>query len=474
MRTIHDGSNQNGNTSLGWEDKAWIDRELEGAYFQDVRLGKRLRTLLGLMANGIGQTIPLACQDWANTKAAYRFFSNPRINEEEILSGHFASTQTRAAAIKEPLLVLHDTTEFTYQSSGPGVGLISNLPRQRTVCGLLMHSSVAVTTDGLTPGLSAVKFWTRRHFKGTTALKRRVNPTRIPIEEKESYKWLENMRQATALLNFPAGCIHIADREGDIFEFFCTAQELGTKFLVRTCVDRLAKDGNTTIHRVMKRVEVKGTLEIEVRHKDGKTDKAILEIKYETLRVLPPIGKQAAYPELELIVIYARETSQPGGREPIEWKLATNLAVQTLEEALEKIKWYALRWKIETLHKILKSGCRAEQAKLRTAERLSKLIAVFCILSWRVFWMTMVQRTDPEIGAEAAITAQERTILDKLFGIPEKTDDLSTCLIRIARLGGYLARASDPPPGNIVMWRGISRLTDIHLGFLLAKGDVGN
>jgi Transposase DNA-binding len=474
MQTGDHRENRNGNTSLGWEDKAWVDQELDGAYFQDVRLGKRLRTLLGLMSNGLGQTIPLACQDWANTKAAYRFFSNPRINEEEILSGHFASTQARAAAMEEPLLVLHDTTEFTFQSGGLAVGLISNLPRKRTVCGLLMHSSLVVTTDGLPLGLAAVKFWTRKYFKGTTALKRIINPTRIPIEEKESFKWLENIRQATGLLRRSGHRIHVVDREGDIFELFCTAHEVGTKFLVRTCVDRLAKDGDTTINRVMKCVEIKGTHEIEVQDADGKKDKAILEIKYETIRVLPPIGKQAAYPELELTVIHARETSKPRRRERIEWKLLTNLPVQTLEDALEKIRWYALRWKIEMFHKILKSGCRAEQAKLRTAERLSRLIAVFCILSWRVFWMTMVQRIDPEIPTSAAITAQEQAILNKLFGNPEKPDALSAYLIRIARLGGYLARASDPPPGNTVMWRGVARLTDIHLGFLLAKGDVGN
>lgn len=132
------------------------------------------------------------------------------------------------------------------------------------------------------------------------------------------------------------------------------------------------------------------------------------------------------------------------------------------------------RLKIETFHKILKMGCRAEQAKLRTAERLTRLLAVFCILSWRVFWMTIIQRTAPEIAASAAITSQEQTILDKLFGSPEKQDHLSTYLVRIARLGGYLARAADPPPGNTTMWRGLGRLTDIQLGFLLAKGDVGN
>src|SRR5580658_1811990 len=474
MRTTNYRVNENGNTSLGWEDKAWIDQELDGAYFQDVRLGKRLRTLLGLMANGIGHTIPLACQDWANTKAAYRFFSNPRLTEEEILSGHFASTQVRAAAIKEPLLVLHDTTEFSYQSTGHGIGLISNLPRQRTVCGLLMHSSLVVTTDGLPLGLAAVKVWTRKKFKGTNALKRIVNPTRIPIEEKESFKWLENLRQATVLLNRPAGCIHVADREGDIFELFCAAEEARTKFLVRTCVDRLAKDGTTTTNRVMRRVEVKGTHEIEVRDQDGQKDLATLEIKYELVRVLPPIGKQAQYPELELTLIHARETSQPRRRERIEWKLATNLPVHKLEDALEKIAWYAMRWKIEMFHKILKSCCRAEKFKLRTAERLTRLLAVFCILSWRVFWMTMVQRTDPEIGAEAAITPPEKTVLDKLFGSSGKGDHLSTYLIRIARLGGYLARTHDGPPGNTVMWRGLCRLTDIQLGFLLAKGDVGN
>ncbi len=101
----------------------------------------------------------------------------------------------------------------------------------------------------------------------------------------------------------------------------------------------------------------------------------------------------------------------------------TNLPVQTLEDALEKIRWYALRWKIEMFHKILKTGCRAEQAKLRTAERLSRLIAVFCILELARILDDDGPKNDPEITASAAITAQEQTVLDKLFGIPEKPDD---------------------------------------------------
>lgn len=478
MRTKNNCANSQPKTSLHWEDKAWVDQELDGAYFRDVRLGKRLRTLLGLMSNGLGSTIPLACQDWANTKAAYRFFSNPRISEEEILSGHFASTQARIAAIQEPLLVLHDTTEFSFRSAGEAIGLLTTLPfptkRHIRIRGLLMHSSLALTTDGIPLGLLSAKFWTRKHFKGANALKRKINPTRIPIHEKESFRWLENLRQAAGPLAQPGNCIHIADREGDIYELFAVVQELGAKFLVRTCVDRLAEDGHTTVARVMKRAEVKGFHKVEVRDQDGHPEHAQLEIKYEHLVVRPPLGKQDDYPELALTVIHATEHSKPRRRERIEWKLITNLPVHSLADALEKLRWYAMRWKIETFHKILKSGCRAEQSKLRTTERLSKLIAVFCILSWRVFWMTMVQRTDPDMGADAAITSEEKTILDKVFGSPEKPDRLPTYLIRIARLGGYLARANDAPPGNTVMWRGLCRLTDIQLGFLLAKGDVGN
>lgn len=113
------------------------------------------------------------------------------------------------------------------------------------------------------------------------------------------------------------------------------AQEVGAKFLVRTCVDRLAKEGDTTINRVMRRVEIKGTHGIEGRDADGKKDKPCW-IKYETIRVLPPIGKQAAYPELELTVIHARETSKPRRRERIEWKLLTNFAVLTMQAALKQ------------------------------------------------------------------------------------------------------------------------------------------
>jgi Transposase DNA-binding/Transposase DDE domain len=463
-----------------------LDKEVAGCRFCDRRLGQRFRKLVGQLATRLGQTIPLACQDWTNTKAAYRFLSNGRVNEMAILAGHFQATRERFAATDGPILVLHDTTEFSYtRESKEAIGILykscgrkdkDGRPRLHTVCGILMHSSLAVTAEGLPLGLAAIKFWTRSKFKGTNALKRKVNPTRVPIEAKESVRWLENLKQSTKLLDEPSRCIHIGDRESDIYELFCTAQESGTKFLVRTCVDRLAGDGRHTVAAAMRRIKVKAVHQVEVRDAKGTVSQTTVKVKYHRLRVHPPIGKQKDYPPLMLTVIYAQEAATPRGREKIDWKLITNLPVRNRKDAVEKLAWYAMRWRIETFHKILKSGCRAEASKLRTAERIVNLIAVFCILSWRIFWMTMMNRVAPVASPMVALTRVETQLLDRLLpATPEsRKATLSTYLIKIARLGGYLARRSDSPPGNTVMWRGLSRLTDIELGFLLGVQLVGN
>ena len=217
---------------------------------------------------------------------------------------------------------------------------------------------------------------------------------------------------------------------------------------------------------------VKGLHRVEVRDRNGNVDEAVLEIRYRRIKILPPIGKQKRYPSLTLTVIHAEERGKPQNRDKIEWKLITDLAVGSRNDAIEKVNWYAMRWKIETFHKILKSGCRAEESQLRTAERLVNLISVFCILSWRIFWLTMLNRVDPDAPPDLALTQSEIELLDKL--VADKSEKrpaiktISHYLIKIARFGGYLARANDGPPGNKVIWRGLSRLTSIE--FAVASG----
>jgi hypothetical protein len=339
-----------------------------------------------------------------------------------------------------------------------------------------MHSSLAVTLEGLPLGLSAVKFWNRDKFKGTAQLKRKINPTRVPIETKERFRWLENLRQSIDRLGRPERCIHVGDRESDIYELYCLTKELGTHFVVRTVVDRLAGDGNHKVSAEMQETVTVGQHAIEVSNDVDEITTAVLDIRFKRIRVLPPVGKQKRYPALELTVIHAVEPNPPTGRKRIEWKLLTDLEVENLHDAIEKIRWYAMRWKIEVFHKILKSGCRAEDAKLRTADRLANLVAVYCIVSWRVLWLTMLSRTAPDAPPSVALTEPEIEILDRVVtnsgNRRAKPGTLNFYLTKLARLGGYLARASDPPPGNMVVWRGLARLNDICLGAEITQARI--
>jgi len=335
--------------------EVWAEREAEGCEFPDQRLKARFGKLLTELGRKIGDTLPVACQDWAAqswaaqswaaqeraaTKAAYRFFDNPRVDERIILAGHFAATKSRMAGAKGALLMLHDTTEFSFQREQPeAIGKTRVLPSGRlggkpiTKCGLLMHSSLAVTTAGNPLGLTAVKFWTRKKFKGTNALKGRgkegvkhsVNTTRIPIEQKESVRWLENLRQSTQLVN-PDRCIHIGDQESDIYELFCLAEKESTHFVVRTCEDRRAGTGKTTIAKKMQREPIQRTHQVEVLDAQRRPIQVELRLRCGRMTVHPPIGKHKKYPPLLLTVIHAWERGKPKGRKPIYWKLLLMLA----------------------------------------------------------------------------------------------------------------------------------------------------
>jgi hypothetical protein len=328
------------------DNASWVAGEIAGCKSPDARLG----SLLQQFSDGIGRTVPLACQDWASTKAAYRFFDNDRVDEQAILAGHFQATRERVHALAEPVLILHDTTEFSYMREQPErVGLSGGSVRrsgQATTgkrCGVLMHSSLALTVGGLPLGLSAIKFWSRVEREGSTEAKKRESG-RLPIEEKESFRWLQNLRQSSELLAQPERCVHIGDRESDIYDLFCTAEELGTRFLVRSRFDRRTADDGHSIAEEMAQVAVQGLHRIEFRGPQGQDCEALLEIKYGRVTMLAPSSKSKV-PALDLMVVHARERDAPANRTPLEWKLITNLPVGSEAEAIEKIDWYAMRWR---------------------------------------------------------------------------------------------------------------------------------
>jgi len=370
-------------------EQSWVEKETAESKLGDVRLNRRLGAMLEALEERPGQSLPTAFQDWSNTKAAYRFLSNENVSEDKILKGHFAASALRIQATEGPILILQDTTEFNFKRADPdkigftktstGRKLKDSRFQKFTICGLLMHASLAITPEGLPLGLTAAKFWSRSKFKGTAELKRRINLTRIPIDQKESIRWLDNLRLSTELAGAPDRCVHIGDRESDIYELYCLAEELGTRFLVRSCVDRLAQDGKTTIAQVMESTPSSGTHEIQFRDAHGKEQRAVLSVRHATMTVCPPIGKQKKYRHQELQIIHAEELNPPEDRAPICWKLMTNLPVTNHADAVHKLEWYALGWKIETFFRTLKVGCRIEELRLTTVTQLYRFVLRGCL-----------------------------------------------------------------------------------------------
>ena len=214
------------------------------------------------------------------------------------------------------------------------------------------------------------------------------------------------LQQSTALLADPGRCVHIGDRESDIYELFCAAREAGTHFLIRTCVDRLAGDGDHTIADEMDEVAVKGLHRINVRDGNGEPDEAVLEIRYRKIRVMPPIGKQKHYPALTLTVIRAEERGTPKNRRGrVETDHRPTCCLPRGRHREAQMVCFAMEDR--GVPQDPQIGLQSQESKLRTAQRLTNLVAVFCILSWRVFWMTMLNRATPEVPPNLALTPTE-------------------------------------------------------------------
>lgn len=199
-------------------------------------------------------------------------------------------------------------------------------------------------------------------------------------EQKESYRWLDNLRESTERLGRPRNCIHVGDREADMLALFNAAREQDTHFLVRITGKRTTDDEGVSIDSVMKKAPVAGTRHVTFKDAKGTTHTAELQIRFCRMTLERSRHKRKDFAPVEATIIYATEKTDPAGRARLDWKLVTDLDVTSLAEATEKLDWYAMRWKIETFHKILKSGCKVEESKLHTTHRLTNLIAVSCIL----------------------------------------------------------------------------------------------
>lgn len=463
----------------------WSDKETQSCQFQDKRIGDRFRQILAAVGSLPGESIPQACQNWAETKAVYRFLSNERVNAQNILSGHFHETSKRITACEGPVLVLHDTCEFIFKRKDPKpIGSTRKLPSNeringafglsRTACGCLLHASLAITPEGLPLGLTASHHWSRKEFKNTTAMKKKVNPTRVPISTKESQRWLDNISRTHEVTDCDAQkLVHVGDREADIYELFSLCAQLNTYFLVRVCVNRLADEGTLSEEIALS----KKRFSKRIKFDDAKGNKVStrLGVKVKKLLLHPPTYKTKEYDDLDVTVVSAVEEKKPADRERIRWTLITNLPVTTKADALNVLHWYKERWKIEVYFKVLKSGLGLESSKLRERKRLERWIALCCLVGWRIQWLTMLARESDTFPETRVFSKSECLILKRTAKLHDGAAGIKVYLYALAMLGGYLNRTKDPPPGIMVIWRGVRRLSELRQGYEMAfEKDMGN
>ena len=450
----------------------WTEEEFGTIEVYDKRLKERLYTVASDFFSQPGVTVPQACGgSVAKAKAAYRFFNNENINMDILLKPHVEATAARMRQHKV-ILAAQDTTTLDYTAHPEADDLGPICHKNDNCIGLVLHDTVAFSVEGTPLGVLDAQCWSRDPKEAGKKAKR----GELPIEQKESFKWLKSYRAVGAVqpLCPETMLVSVGDREADIYELFHEAvkNESGPELLVRADKWKKRKVEQELLWDKMVKEPVAECREIQVpRTGKRKARKAELEIRFSQVTLEPPQNK--ALPRITIWAVYARETNYaPDVKEPIDWMLLTTVEVSTLEEAEERIRWYGKRWGIEVYHRTLKSGCRIEDRRLDNADRLTTCIAIDMVVAWRVFLLTMQSRENPELPCDACLSEDEWRALCVFYTKklpPKKPPSIKEAVLMIAKLGGFLGRKSDGNPGTTTVWRGLARLEGLTLGFKAAE-----
>lgn len=447
------------------ENAEWNETEFKEIKLGDERLNVRAVKLLGQLSAQPQAFINQACEDWAATKAAYRFFDNEEVKPEAILWPHHERVRERMRG-QGVVLAIQDTTELDYSAHPKtrGLGPIGN--KSEGVQGLLLHTTLAVTAQGLPLGLLTQQIWARELQPRQQEYEHKVTA----MGDKESARWLNALKLTIERAPREVQVVTVCDREADIFEFLLTAGQERASYVVRAAQDRRLMVGGETLWQHLKQCAVAGNLNVEVAQKKKEPARtAQVVVRYGRVEVRPPQRlkklRMEGWEPVWVWAVYVREDNPPPGVTPLEWMLLTNVEVGDFEAAVERIEWYVLRWLIEIYFKILKSGCRVEQTLLATGERLKRYLALMSVVAWRLFWLTYVNRQDSEASCRSILTEDEWQALyctvKKTTTLPDQPPTAHEAIRWIAQLGGFLGRKHDGEPGVTVLWRGWQRLNDI-------------
>ena len=449
----------------------WAEEEFGSVELFDERLKDRLLVLARDFYAQPGELVPQACGgSLAKVKAAYRFFDNRHTEMQALLQPHIGATIDRIQKHKV-VLAVQDTTTLSYTAhASKDMGPIN--AKWNSAVGLMMHDTLAFTEDGVPLGLLDVQCWPRKPEEaGKGALRHR-----LPIEQKESMKWLKSFHAVEQAQQWcpETMLVSVGDREADIYELFEEATSgIGKpKLLVRAMRGRSRTVEQVQLWEKLSQHPVAGIQEVCVPRKGNRRARtAKLAVRFRAIRLDSPKTKNSV--PVRMWAVFAQEIEPAEDVDtPIDWMLLTTVATDTFEDACQRIAWYSKRWGIEVYHRTLKSGCRIEDRRLASTDRLEACLAIDCVVAWRIYWLTKQGRETPNIPCDVFLNEAEWQVLwayVKKQAPPAKPPPIGQITPMIASLGGYLNRKGDGPPGTTTMWRGLVRLQAMAEGFGLCK-----
>jgi hypothetical protein len=441
--------------------------------FGDRRINKRANKVVNKMVACCGKSISQTFNNESDLKGAYRFFDNDLVAPDKILAPHAAETIVRCGR-EDLVAVIQDSSDLDYDYLRSIEGF--EPLHAKIEKGFRIHPLLVINAQGTSLGVLDALNYTRAkksNSKGRNSL---------PIEEKESYRWLLGYREASKLKEqLPdVTVVSIADREGDIYE--CLAEAEGAEaenkahLLVRSNHNRCLDEDDEIINKLEKKlIRSRVVYETKVKLKQYRSDERVanLAIRAKTVSLKAPATcLKKALPSIQVNAVLISEIDPPKGVEPIHWLLITTLPIDTPEQIKLIVSLYAKRWLIEIFFKVLKSGCKIDAPHLQERERIENFIAISMIVAWRVMIQTYLPREYPDAPCTFLFTELEWKLAysvayDGKRTIPQNTPTLKEAVMFIAMLGGYKQRKQ--PPGIQTIWRGTTRLMDLVKGYKMAQ-----
>jgi hypothetical protein len=444
-----------------------LSAEVLEADLGDVRLTQRLALLMDSLADRAGESFPKALDD-AELEGAYRFFGNPKVTPDAILSPHFRQTAHRASAHSD-VVVIHDTTQFEFggESQREGLGRLIR-PGQ----GFFGHFALAVSADGDREPLGLLNLETVFRLDKKSAKPRKQRPRR-----GESDRWLHSIDGAEAVLNGAAHAIHVMDREADSYAILSALEQAKRSFVIRSFQDRVLADEESYLRETAKAAKRSFDREVPLsrrpvidgpkgeRHPARRCRVARLSFAARSIEIpRPKEAKYAAATTLKLNVIYVYERKPPPGEPAVEWFLLTDLPIAKPEEIAFAVDCYRARWTTEEYFKALKTGCQYEKRQLASARSLLNALAVLAPVAWRLLLVRHLARHAPNRPATDALTPKQIEVLQAVARRPvPNRPTVKEAMLAIAGLGGHLPSNGDP--GWLVLGRGMHDLLLLELGW---------